>query len=61
MALVALLPWEFSPTALVATLTALVVYARGWRRAGSGVGLARPAAFMAGVALTYAFLETHLE
>ncbi len=61
MALRDLLPWEFSPTVVIVTLAALVLYGRGWRRVGSAAGLARPAAFIAGVALPYAFLETHLE
>ena len=61
MALSALLPWEFSPTVLVMTVAALAAYCRGWRKVGSAAGLARPAAFIAAVALPYAFLETHLE
>jgi putative membrane protein len=57
----ALLPWEFSPTVLAATVTVLAAYLRGWWRVGRVAGLARPAAFIAAVALPYAFLETHLE
>lgn len=61
MALSALLPWEFSPTVLVVSVAVLAAYCRGWRKVGSAAGFARPAAFIAGVALPYAFLETHLE
>lgn len=61
MALRALLPWELSPTVLGVTFAVLVAYGRGWRRVGRAAGLARPAAFITGVALPYAFLETHLE
>ena len=61
MALSALLPWEFSPTVLAVTVAVLAAYCRGWRKVGSAAGLARPAAFIAGVALPYVFLETHLE
>lgn len=57
----ALLPWEFSPTMLAVTLAVLAAYGRGWRRVGRAAGLAGPLAFIAGVALPYAFLETHLE
>lgn len=61
MALSDLLPWEFSPTVLIVTLAVLIIYGRGWRRVGSAAGLARPAAFIAGVALPYVLLETHVE
>jgi putative membrane protein len=61
VALSALLPWEFSPTVLVLTVAALTAYGRGWRRVGRAAGIARPVAFLAGVALPYVFLETHLE
>ena len=57
----ALLPWEFSPTTLLAALAVLGAYLRGWRRAGSQAGIFRPAAFLCGVLLSYAFLETRLE
>ena len=57
----ALLPWEFSPTALIGALAALIAYLRGWRRVGRRAGVLRPAAFLAGVLLPYAFLDTHLE
>jgi putative membrane protein len=57
----ALLPWEFSPAVLALSAAVLIVYCRGWRKVGSAAGLARPAAFIAAVALPYAFLETHLE
>lgn len=57
----ALLPWELSPTALAVTFAVLAAYGRGWRKVGRAAGLARPAAFIVGVALPYAFLETRLE
>ncbi len=57
----ALLPWEFSPTTLLAALAVLGAYLRGWRRAGRRAGIFRPAAFLCGVLLPYAFLETRLE
>ena len=61
MTLEALLPWEFSPTVLVVAFAVLTAYVRGWRRVGRAAGLVRPAAFIVGVVLPYAFLETHLE
>lgn len=61
MALSALLPWEFSPTVLAVSIAVLLAYGRGWRRVGLAAGIGKPAAFLAGVALPYAFLETHLE
>ncbi len=57
----ALLPWEFSPTALIAATAVLAAYLRGWGRLGRRAGLWRPAAFLCGVLLPYAFLDTHLE
>lgn len=57
----ALLPWEFSPTALIGAAAVLTAYLRGWRRVGRQAGVFRPAAFLVGVLLPYAFLDTHLE
>ncbi len=61
MALGALLPWEFSPTMLVAAIAVLAAYGWGWRQVGRAAGIFRPAAFIAGVALPYVFVDTHLE
>lgn len=61
MGLGALLPWEFSPTMLAAAIAALAAYGRGWRKVGRAAGIFRPAAFIAGVALPYVFVDTHLE
>lgn len=57
----ALLPWEFSPTALIVAAAALAAYLRGWRLARARAGVLRPAAFLAGVLLPYAFFDTRLE
>ena len=52
------LPWQLSPTVLLAVLLATVLYARGVRRAEPRVSLARRLAFYAGLALIYAALQT---
>jgi putative membrane protein len=57
----ALLPWEFSPTMLVAACALLAAYARGWRRVGRAAGIFRPATFIAAVVLPYVLVDTHLE
>lgn len=56
-----LLPWEFSPTVLLATAAAALVYARGlarWRATGQRNGLWRPLSYALGLALIYAALQT---
>lgn len=52
------LPWEFSPTVLLAVLVAAVLYARGVARSASRIPLHRSAAFFAGLALIYVALQT---
>lgn len=55
-----LLPYEFSPTMLLATAVSLVIYVRGLYRRG-GDGFARPLAWFTGVLLSYAVLQTHVD
>ena len=57
----AIAPWEFSPTTFAATALALTVYLRGWSRLGARKGVLRPIAFVCGVLLPYAFIDTRLE
>ncbi len=57
----ALLPWEWSPLAFAAAAGALALYGRGWCRLGRRAGILRPMAFLSGVLLPYAFLDTRLE
>lgn len=52
------LPWQLSPTVLLALLLAAVLYARGTRDAEPRVSLARRVAFFAGLGLIYAALQT---
>lgn len=53
-----ILPWEFSPTVLLAVALAAVLYARGAARASPRPALAHGGAFFAGLALIYAALQT---
>lgn len=58
------LPYEFSPTVLVLCVAAVVIYVRGLlrrRRAGIATGGLRVFAFLAGVVLMYAVLQTHFD
>lgn len=60
----ALMPWEFSPTVLVACVTAGGLYVRGCARlraSGRVVGLWRGASFFAGLTLVYAVLQTRYD
>ena len=57
----AIAPWEWSPTTFVATAFALAVYLRGWYRLGARAGVLRPIAYVCGVLLPYAFIDTRLE
>jgi putative membrane protein len=57
----AIAPWEWSPTTFAATALALAVYLRGWYRLGARAGVLRPIAFVCGVLLPYAFIDTRLE
>lgn len=50
------LPWQFSPTVLLATTLALVLYLRG--AAASAAPSLRRAAYFAGIALIYLALQT---
>jgi putative membrane protein len=55
-----LLPWEFSPAALILCAGAMLLYARGLRRmrAAERPGLGRRLAFFAGWALVYFVMQT---
>lgn len=53
-----ILPWEFSPAALVTLALATVLYARGAAGARPPVALPRKLAFWGGLALVYAALQT---
>ena len=52
-------PYEFSPTVLLACLGAALLYQRGWRRAGGGVGQALM--FWIGLVGMYVMLQTQFE
>ena len=54
-----LLPWEFSPTVIVAVGTTALLYLRGMRRIRCGFW--RPFSFWAGLTLIYAALHTRLD
>jgi putative membrane protein len=54
------LPWEFSPTALLATALAMALYARGLLCASTPPVLLRRAAYFAGAAFIYSALQTSL-
>jgi len=58
-----LLPWEFSPLALVLALGAAVAFVRGARRAppGQAVGVARRIGFFSGLTLLYFVMQTHYD
>jgi putative membrane protein len=59
-----LLPWEFSPTVLLVCLTALWLYLRGvstLRRVGAAPGAWCQLAFLLGLALDYAVLQTRFD
>lgn len=59
-----LTPYEFSPTVLVLCGLAVVVYLAGIRRLkrlGSRVSVWRTLAYLLGVGLTYAVLQTHFD
>jgi putative membrane protein len=59
-----LLPWEFSPTVLLACLLCAGAYVRGLaalNRRGEPVGFWRPFAFFLGLALNYAALQTYFD
>jgi putative membrane protein len=58
------LPWEFSPTVLIACLSTLGFYLRGLRlrhEAGIHEGLLRPLVFVFGIALIYFVMQTHYD
>ncbi|HVS78139.1 MAG TPA: cytochrome c oxidase assembly protein [Steroidobacteraceae bacterium] len=52
------LPWQLSPTVVLAVSLAAILYARGMARVPSGVPLYRRIAFFAGLVLLYAALQT---
>jgi putative membrane protein len=57
-------PWEFSPTVAALCVLALVFYVRGLvrsRRAGMATGVGRPLAFVVGLVLIYAVLQTYFD
>ncbi len=60
-----LLPWEFSPAALLAVLAAGAIYLRGWgrcrRRGAAGPGGWALAGFLSGLLMTYAVMQTHFD
>ena len=58
-----LLPWEFSPLAVVLALGAAVAFVRGARRApaGQAVGIARWIGFFSGLVLLYFVMQTHFD
>jgi putative membrane protein len=56
-----LLPYEFSPTVLVACAFAVFAYVRGMRRISEPVGFWRSTAFLLGVGLSYVVLQTHYD
>lgn len=56
-----LLPWQVSPTVLVAIAFAVILYVRGMRRTTPPAPLARRLAFFGGVAFIYAALQTSVE
>jgi putative membrane protein len=59
-----LLPWEFSPTAFTACAVALALYLRGGAilaRRGESPGAWLQIAFLTGLALDYAALQTHFD
>ena len=55
------LPWNFSPTVLLTVSVAAVLYARGMGRTTPRVPPYRRFAFFAGLALTYAALQTSFD
>lgn len=59
-----LLPWEFSPSWMLASLSATGLYLRGMsviRARGGSCGVWRPLAFFLGVAAMYAVTHTHYD
>jgi putative membrane protein len=59
-----LLPWEFSPTVLLACAGAVALYLRGAHRqrvAGHPQGFWRSGAFVLGVGLVYFVMQTHYD
>lgn len=59
-----LLPWEFSPTVLIACVSALGFYLRGLHlrhAAGFRDGFLRPLTFVFGVMLIYFVMQTHYD
>lgn len=52
------LPWEFSPTVLLATTLALVLYLRGAAASAASVPYLRRAAYFAGIGSIYLMLQT---
>jgi putative membrane protein len=59
-----LLPWEFSPTALLTCSIAVALYVRGTaalRRRGTAPGACRSIAFFTGVGLNYVALQTYFD
>ena len=53
-----ILPWEFSPTVLLAVALAALLYVRGAAGASPRPALAHRCAFFAGLGLIYAALQT---
>jgi putative membrane protein len=59
-----LLPWQFYPSVFLACAIVVWLYARGLfvlRRRGTRVGFGRAFTFYAGVALSYAVLQTYVD
>lgn len=54
------LPWQLSPTVMVALALAALLYARGMARAAQPAPLHRRIAFFAGLAILYGALQTSL-
>jgi putative membrane protein len=59
-----LLPWQFSPTVFLISVTVVALYVRGLRvlrRGANRVGFWRAFTFLLGVALNYAVLQTYFD
>lgn len=55
------LPWQFSPTVVLAVVLAAALYSRGSSRARPAVAASRRAAFLLGLLLIYCALQTSWE